>query len=112
MMSFATEELTGGITRVILDGRLDIDGAAAMDAQMTAIAGSRKAVLVDMQKVSFLGSMGLRSLVAPARAIKSRGGKMVLFGPNELVVRILKTSGIDTLIPVHSELQSALAALQ
>jgi anti-anti-sigma factor len=111
-MAIATEELTGGITKVILDGRLDIQGAAAMDLQMNAIAGSRKAVLIDMQKVSFLGSMGLRALMAPARAIKERGGKMVLFGPNEMVEKVLKTSGIESLIPVHHELQSALAALQ
>lgn len=111
-MGFAVEELTGGVTKVILDGRLDIEGAAGVDLQMNVIGGSKKAVLVDMQKVSFLGSMGLRALVAPARAIKSRGGKMVLFGPNEMVEKVLKTSGIDTLIPVHHELQSALAALQ
>jgi anti-anti-sigma factor len=111
-MALSTEELSGGITKVILDGRLDIEGAAAVDLRMNVIAGSKKAVLVDMQQVSFLGSMGLRALVAPARAIKSRGGKIVLFGPNELVEKVLKTSGVDTLIPIHHELQSALAALQ
>jgi len=111
-MAILTEELTGGITRVVLDGRLDIPGAAAVDLQMNVIAGSRKAVLIDLQKVTFLGSMGLRSLVAPARAIKSRGGKVVLFGPSEMVENVLKTSGIDSLIPIHHELQSALAALQ
>ena len=111
-MAIAIEELTGGITKVILDGKLDIEGAAAVDMKMNIIAGTHKAVLVDMQKVSFLGSMGLRALIAPARAIKSRGGKMVLYGPNEMVQKVLRTSGTDTLIPVHHELQSALAALQ
>jgi anti-sigma B factor antagonist len=111
-VAIAIEELTGGITKVILDGKLDIEGAAAVDMKMNIIAGTHKAVLVDMQKVSFLGSMGLRALIAPARAIKSRGGKMVLYGPNEMVQKVLRTSGTDTLIPVHHELQSALAALQ
>jgi anti-sigma B factor antagonist len=111
-MPIAIEELTGGITKVILDGRLDIEGAAAVDMKMNVIAGTRKAVLVDLQQVSFLGSMGLRCLIVPARAIKGRGGKMVLFGPNEMVEKVLKTSGTDTLIPVHHELQTALAALQ
>jgi len=110
-MAIATEELSGGITKVILDGRLDIEGAAAIDLKMNVIAGSKKAVLVDLQQVSFIGSMGLRALLAPARTIKSRGGKVVLFGPNEMVEKVLKTSGIDTLIPVHHELESALAAL-
>lgn len=111
-MPIALEELSGGITRVILDGRLDIEGAAAVDLQMNVIAGSCRAVLIDMQKVSFLGSMGLRALVAPARAVKGRGGKIVVFGPTELVEKVLKTSGVDALIPIHHELQSAIAALQ
>lgn len=111
-MGISTEELDGGITRVILDGRLDIEGAAAVDLKLNVIAGSKKAVLLDLQNVSFLGSMGLRSIVAPARAIKGRGGKMVIFGPNELVEKVLKTSGVDTLVPIHHELASAVAALQ
>jgi len=106
------EELAGGITKVVLDGRLDIEGAQAIDLKMNVIAGSKKAVLVDLQKVSFIGSMGLRALVAPARAIKGRGGKMVLFAPTELVESVLKSSSIDAMIPIHHEIQSALAALQ
>src|ERR1035438_1670026 len=111
-MAIATEELTGGITKVTLDGRLDLLGAAALDAEMIAIAGNHKAILVDLQNVSFISSVGVRSLVIPARAIKSQGGKIVIFGPNEMVEKVLKTSGTDTLIPVHHEFQSALAALQ
>lgn len=111
-MPISTEELEGGITRVILEGRLDIEGAAAVDMRMNVIAGMKKAVIVDMEKVSFLGSMGLRALVAPARAIKGRGGKIVIFGPNEMVEKVLKTSGVDTMIPIHHEMQNAIAALQ
>jgi anti-anti-sigma factor len=111
-MGITTEELPGGITRVILDGNLGIEGAAAIDLRMNVIAGTHKAVLVDLQNVLFIGSMGLRALVAPARAIKSRGGRMVLFGPNEMVKKVLTTSGIDTMIPVHYDLQAALAAFQ
>jgi anti-anti-sigma factor len=111
-MPISTEELTGGITRVIREGRLDIEGAAAVDMRMNVIAGTKKAVLIDLQKVSFLGSMGLRALIAPARAIKGRGGKVILFGPNESVEKVLKSSGVDTLIPIHHEFDPAIAALQ
>ena len=39
-------------------------------------------------------------------------GKVVLFGPNESVEKVLKSSGVDTLIPIHHELDTAIAALQ
>ena len=111
-MEIVTEELPRGITCVTLAGSLDIAGAAAIDLQMNVIAGSHKTVLVDLRQVTFIGSMGLSALVAPARAIKSRGGRMALFGPNEMVAQVLKTSAIDTVIPVYSDLETAVAALQ
>lgn len=111
-MQISTEELAGGVTKVVLEGRLDIAGAEAIDLRMNVIAGSQKAVLVDLQKVSFIGSMGLRAIVAPARALMTRGGKMVLFGPNKMVEDVLKASAIDRVIPVHHEWQTAIAALQ
>ncbi len=55
--------------------------------------------------------MGLRSIVTPARAVKSRGGKVVLLAPNEMVESVLKTSGIDTLLPVCHDLDAAIAEL-
>jgi anti-anti-sigma factor len=111
-MLISTEELESGVTRVVLDGHLDIMGAQEIDLKMNVIAGSKRAVLLDIQKVSFIGSMGLRALVAPAQAIKGRGGKIVLFGPSEMVEKVLRSSAIDTLIPIHHEYQSAVAALQ
>ena len=44
--------------------------------------------------------------------LDSRGGKMALFGPNEMVAQVLKTSAIDTVIPVYNDLETAVAALQ
>ena len=111
-MQMATEELEGGVTKIVLDGRLDIAGAQAVDLKMNVIAGSKKFLLIDLQKVSFLGSMGLRSIFSVTRAVKGRGGKIVLFGPDESVEKVLKTSGVDALVPIHHEFQSAIAALQ
>ncbi len=111
-MQISSEEMEGGITRVELDGRLDIAGAAVVDLKMNIIAGSSRKLLVDLQKVSFLGSMGLRSIVIPARAVLGRGGKVVLFAPTEMVESVLKTSGIDVILPVYHELAAATAALQ
>ncbi len=111
-MGLATEELDGGITKVILDGSLDIAGASAIDLRMNVIGGTSKAILLDMQQVTFIGSMGLRALVQPARAISRRGGKIAIFGPQELVEKVLTTSGIDTMIPIFHDYDAALAVLR
>src|SRR5208283_4625476 len=111
-MQISTEELAGDITKVVLDGRMDIQGAAAVDLKMNIVAGSSKKLLIDLEKVSFLGSMGLRSIVLPARAVNSRGGKVVLFAPTQMVESVLKAAGIDSLFPIHHDFAAAIAALQ
>jgi len=110
-MIIATESMDGDITRVVLDGRLDIQGAAAIDLKLNVLAGSSKFLLIDLSKVSFLGSMGLRSIVIPAQTVHRRGGKVVLFGPVPMVEQVLKASNIDTIIPIFHDLDSAVAAL-
>jgi anti-sigma B factor antagonist len=111
-MQLSTHEMDSGVTRVELDGRMDIAGAATVDMKMNLVAGNSKKLLIDLQKVTFLGSMGLRSIVIPARAVMSKGGKVVLFAPTEMVASVLKASNIDSLLPIHHDLATAMAALQ
>src|SRR5215469_18720316 len=99
-MTISTESMDGGITRVILDGRLDIQGAAAIDLRMNVLAGAEKFLLVDLRNVSFIGSMGIRSLVLPAQAMRRRGGKMALLAPPPIVEEVLKTSNIHEIVPI------------
>jgi anti-anti-sigma factor len=111
-MQLSVEELDGGITRIILDGRLDIEGAAQVDMKMNIVAGSCQFLLIDMQKVTFLGSMGLRSIFVPVQTVSRRGGKAVVFAPIPIVEEVFKTSRLDTVIPIHHELSSALETLK
>jgi anti-anti-sigma factor len=103
--------MEGGITRVLLDGRLDIQGAAAIDLKMNVLAGSSKFLLIDLRNVSFLGSMGLRSIVVPAQAVRRRGGKVALFGPVPMVDEVLRASNIHEVIPIFHDLDAAVGAL-
>lgn len=111
-MKLTTDELDGGVTRVVLEGRMDIGGAAAVDLPLNVLAGSATRLLVDMQGVTFLGSMGLRSLVVPAQVVRRRGGKAVLLSPIHGVEEVLRTANIDSILPVCHDLQTALAALE
>jgi anti-anti-sigma factor len=111
-MILTSEEIDGGITQVALDGRLDIEGAAKIDLKMNVIAGSAKFLLLDLSKLTFLGSMGLRSIVLPAQAIKRRGGKLVIFAPTPMVEEVLRGSNIDSIIPIHHDHEAALAELK
>ena len=65
----------------------------------------------DMSKVSFLASIGMRTLLSCAKAASARGGKMVLFNPQPMVKDVLETSGVASLIPMTDDLAAAKALL-
>jgi len=104
--------MEGGITRVLLDGRLDIQGASVIDLRLHVLAGSEKYLLVDMRKVSFVGSMGIRSLVLPAKALARRGGRMALLAPIPMVEEVLTASKIGEIIPIVRDLEAAMVVLR
>ena len=111
-MEMHVEKLDGDITRIRLVGRMDHAGATGIDARFMESAASDKFLLVDLSKVSFLASMGIRTLITAAKALRERGGKMILFSPDMMVAKVLKTSGTDMLIPVYYDLGLARNALQ
>jgi anti-sigma B factor antagonist len=106
-----TEELAGGVTKVTLTGKLDIAGANAIDLHFNVIAGSKRAVIVDLSRVSFVASMGLRTLILGAKVVASKRGRMVLLSPTADVEQVLVASGADTLIPILHDLDAAVAAV-
>jgi anti-anti-sigma factor len=111
-MECVVEDVEPGITLIRLSGRLDIAGANAIDLRFSALSGSRRALVVDITAVSFLASMGIRLLLTGAKTAASRGGRLVLMGPEPEVMKVLTMAGIDTLIPIHPDTESAFAAVK
>lgn len=108
-MKVSVDHPRENVNRIIIDGRLDVAGAQAAEAEFNAAVAAGPNVIVDLSLVPFVASLGIRLLVAGAQARTKLGGKMVLMGPDEMTMKILKTTGIDQLVPVCSGLDEALA---
>jgi anti-anti-sigma factor len=103
-------ELPGDVLKVKLTGPLDIAGAGDIDMPFSIIAGHNNKVIVDFTNVTFLASIGIRVLVKAARAINLRKGRLVVFNPSEDARKVLRSTGIDAIIPVVVDEPSAIAA--
>jgi anti-sigma B factor antagonist len=111
-MELQSHELDSGILSISLTGRFDTLGAQEIDLKFTALSATRKVpVLVDLSGVTFLASIGIRTLVVNAKAQRNRGGAMVLYQPTNLVEEVLKSAGIDTIIPIAHDMEGARKAL-
>jgi len=107
-MEISSEKLEDGVTRIQLSGRMDMQGTAAIETKFTAYAVKDKgAVVVDMSAVSFLASIGIRTLILSAKALHQRGGKIALLNPDAAVRKVLEMAGVDSLIPVCDSIESA-----
>src|SRR5262249_61844366 len=74
-MKMMVEHLEGKVTRISLDGRLDLEGAREIDQQFAFATSTQPLRLaVDLSSVSFVASIGLRTLLTAARAPAGRGG--------------------------------------
>ena len=110
-MQMLTEDLGGNVTKASLNGKMDIAGAQAIDLPFNVMVGSKRAIVVDLSGVTFIASMGLRTLIMGAKTVTSKGGKMVLVGPSEDVAKVLEDSGTTTIVPIYPSLDAAIAAV-
>ena len=111
-MDLKTEQLAEGVEKISLVGRMDSIGGHDINLRLAARVAHRKLLaVVDMSEVSFLASIGIRTLVVNARAQSSHGGVMALASPQPLVAEVLRMAGIDTIIPVYPDVDSAFSAL-
>ena len=109
-MEIASETLHDTITKIALSGRLDLQGNQAIEMKLTSLAATRKAgVVIDMSGVEFLASIGMRTLISNAKAQANRGGELVRCNLQPLVKDVLSTSGIDSIIQVFEDCDSAVA---
>ena len=112
-MKMTIEQADDAVVRITFDGRLDMQGTQEID-QRLAFATSTKALrlAVDLSRVTFLASIGIRALVATAKAQVARGGRVAIVNPQPMVRNILETAGIDRLIPLYDNFESASSALR
>ena len=102
---------SGGISRAVLDGRFDIAGAQAVDLKFSVLAGSAPALIVDLTKVTFLASMGVRTLMLSAKTMRRRGAKIAVCGADENVEKVLRATGFDEIVTLYPDFETATAAL-
>jgi anti-sigma B factor antagonist len=110
-MKITISEFGGVGKKVTLVGKLDIAGAESIDLPLATVAGSRTSIVIDMMKVDFIASIGIRHLVMAAKTVARGAGKLVLLDPTPLVTEVLVTSGLEDLLPIVRSEDEARAVL-
>lgn len=110
-MEWNVVELGNGITLVELSGRMDVPGALKADPAFTQIADKADRLIIDLSKLDFLASLGIRTLVTTSKTLRAKNGNMVLVSPQPNIEQVLRSSGIDTIIPIAQDRADAEASV-
>jgi anti-anti-sigma factor len=91
-----TTEQHPGQTRVVLVGELDIASTKELENELAAIETNSPGTLVlDLRRVEFIDSTGLRALITADERARSAGRRLaVVRGPNA-VERLLTVTQLD-----------------
>jgi anti-sigma B factor antagonist len=101
----------GDVLIVDFDGRLDTQTSGPATDRMEEItAGGGKNILLNLDKLEFISSAGLRVFLRTAKSLKSSGGNMKACSPNGVVKEVMEISGFDSLFDLHESEQTALDA--
>ena len=101
-----------GVVLLRASGDLDAYTAPGLRAQLHEATGDgteTELVVVDLQKVSFIDSAGLGTLVGAHRRMRERGGRLRIVRPPPLVARAFELTGLDEVLDMRDDREQALA---
>ena len=110
-MSLATEK-SGDVLLVQPEGQIHSANATGIEADLMAHVdkGERK-LLIDMSRLEFISSAGLRVLLVLAKRLKQESGKLVLCGLSPQVREVFEISGFLAILSATDTREEALAKL-
>ncbi len=83
----------GDVSEVKLVGRLDVKAAKAADEGFAQAAAEAKNVTLDLSKLEYIASAGLRALKRLRGAVRENGGALVVKGVQDDVMDVFEMTG-------------------
>ena len=104
---------TATATVLRVGGELDILTVPDLQTRLTdVVAATTGAVVADLTEVQFLSSSGLRLLVGLRSELAEQGRSLrLVVGESRAVTRPLLITGLDRLLDLHPDLDTALATV-
>jgi len=113
-MELVSREYAGAVV-VAPGGRLDHDNSevfrAALQPYLDASARPQRGVVLDLSRLEYVSSAGLRCFVLAAKQAKAQGGRVVIAAMQPVVSEIFQISRFNLVFDIFASVRDALAAL-
>ena len=93
------KDAKGDELTISIDGRLDTTTAPQLDAEINSCLDGVKSLIIDMSKLVYISSAGLRVLLK-AQKVMNKQGKMTVTNVNQEIKEIFEVTGFDELLSI------------
>ena len=98
-----------GTVVVSMEGRMDAGTAPEFEKKVVdLISKGERAFLINLGKLDYISSAGLRSILAVAKKLKGQEGKIVFAGTKGSVEEVFKISGFSSMFKMFDSEENAL----
>jgi len=94
ILQIAERSLGDGRCELQLDGELDLWSAERLQAVLQRVARDNGAVAVGLESCEFVDSTGIAVFLQVRRQLEDKGGRLVLYGCSDQVLRIFTVAGL------------------
>lgn len=101
----------GDIAIAVISGEIDSKTAPQAQEKLLPITIKYNKLVLDMSKVTFLSSAGLRTLLLLYRQTTAKSGKIVLIGLSEEIKDTMSMTGFLKFFVIANSLEEGLKAL-
>lgn len=100
-----TTHARDGLAHVVLNGELDLSTIARLEQELTRVEGERpETIALDLRRLSFLDSSGLRVVVSADQRARREGRRLVVVRGPETVQRVFSITHLDKQLELVDEL--------
>ena len=111
-MEIKTEQ-KGGVLVALTEDRVDGSNAREFqDALQAVIQDAGSAFVLDMERLNYISSAGLRVILLIARTLQRQDTKFVICSLSDTVGEVFAISGFDKIVETHGTQAEAIAALE
>ena len=95
-----TKNMNGTTLEIALEGRLDTMTAPELEAALNESVDGAESLTMDVSKLEYISSAGLRVLLSAHKAMTAKGG-MKVTNVNEIVQEVFEVTGFADILTIE-----------
>lgn len=95
------KKLEGTELTIALEGRLDTTTAPDLEDEVKASTQGLTRLVLDLEKLEYMSSAGLRVLLSAHKAMTAQGGELIVRKVNETIQEVFEVTGFSDILTIE-----------